>query len=71
MQSSGHPYLVWITSRIGWEGQKGSCLLNLLHVGIVPTGNVFLQVPNSFIRLTKASEFDVLLKSEVKFQCAL
>jgi hypothetical protein len=68
---SSPPDLVWITSRIGWEGQECSCLFDLLHVRIMPVDNVPLQVSNGFIRLTKTSEFNVLLKPEVKLQRAL
>jgi len=46
-------------------------LFDLLYMCIVPNDNVFLQVSNGFIRLTKASELDVLLEPEVKFQRAL
>jgi hypothetical protein len=60
------PDLIGITIRIGWEGQECSCLLDLLHVRIVPGNNVLLQVSNGFIRLTKASEFNVLLEPEVE-----
>jgi len=65
------PDLVGITSCIGWKGQECSCLFDLLHVRIMPVDNVPLQVSNGFICLTKASEFNVLLKPEVKLQGAL
>ena len=65
------PDLVWIASRIGRKGQECGCLLDLLHMRIVPVDNVSLQISNGFIRLTEASEFNVFLEPEVKFQCAL
>ena len=65
------PDLVGITIRIGWESQERSCLLNLLDVRIMPANDVPLQVSDSFIRLTEASEFNILLEPEVKLQRAL
>lgn len=42
-------------------------MFDLLHVGIMPGDDVPLQITNGFIRLTKASEFNILLKPKVEF----
>ena len=68
---SDSPDLVGITIRTGWEGQECSCLFDLLHVRIVPADDVPFQISNGFVRLTKASKFNVLLEPEVEFQCTL
>jgi hypothetical protein len=61
------PYFVWIASRIGREGEERACLFDLLDVRVMPVNDVPLQVSDGFVRLTKASEFDVLLEPEVEF----
>jgi hypothetical protein len=65
--SLGSLYLVWVTSRVGREGQECACLFDLLDVCVMPVDDVLLQVSDSFVRLTKTSEFDVFLEPEVEF----
>lgn len=67
MKFLGYLYLVWVTGRIGREGQECACLFDLLYVRVMPVDNVLLHVSNCFVRLTKASEFDVFLEPEVEF----